>query len=126
MQALFFAKLYVLTVPVFFIIDLLWLGVIAKHFYRDNLAHLLSPTVNWPAALSFYLIYIAGILYFAVAPALAQDSLSRAVLNGALFGFLWFNVHPAMLLDPLPLLHSKQAATKLYKSFSPPSFKLTI
>jgi uncharacterized membrane protein len=76
MQALFFAKLYLLTVPVFFAIDLLWLGVVAKTFYRDNLAHVLSPTVNWPAALSFYLIYIAGILYFAVAPALAQDSLA--------------------------------------------------
>jgi len=53
LQALFFAKLYLLTVPVFFAIDLLWLGVIAKTFYRENLAHVLSPTVNWPAAPSF-------------------------------------------------------------------------
>lgn len=102
MQALFFAKLYLLTVPVFFAIDLLWLGVIAKTFYRDNLAHVLSPTVNWPAALSFYLIYIAGILYFAVAPALAQDSLGRAILNGALFGFFTYITYELTNIATLP------------------------
>ncbi|MCG6898118.1 MAG: DUF2177 family protein [Thiocapsa sp.] len=90
MQAIFYAKLYLLTVPVFFSVDLLWLGIIAKGFYRDNLAHHLSATVSWTAALSFYLIYIAGILYFAVAPALAQDSLGRALINGALFGFFTY------------------------------------
>jgi uncharacterized membrane protein len=102
MQALFFAKLYLLTVPVFFAIDLLWLGVIAKTFYRENLAHVLSPTVNWPAALSFYLIYIAGILYFAVAPALAQDSLGRALLNGALFGFFTYITYELTNMATLP------------------------
>jgi uncharacterized membrane protein len=102
MQALFFAKLYLLTVPVFFAIDLLWLGVVAKTFYRDNLAHVLSPTVNWPAALSFYLIYIAGILYFAVAPALAQDSLGRALLNGALFGFFTYITYELTNMATLP------------------------
>ncbi len=102
MPALFLAKLYLLTVPVFFAIDLLWLGVVAKTFYRDNLAHVLSPTVNWPAALSFYLIYIAGILYFAVAPALAQDSLGRALLNGALFGFFTYITYELTNMATLP------------------------
>ncbi len=50
--------------------DLLWLGVIARDFYRDNLGHLLAPEVNWPAAILFYLLFILGILYFAVVPAL--------------------------------------------------------
>lgn len=102
MHALFLIKLYLLTVPVFLLVDLLWLGVIAKGFYRDQLAHLLSPTVNWPAALSFYLIYIAGILYFAVVPALAEDSLGRALLNGALFGFFTYITYELTNMATLP------------------------
>ncbi|SDM00999.1 Uncharacterized membrane protein [Geoalkalibacter ferrihydriticus] len=87
---LYYLKLYLLTIPVFFVIDLLWLGVVAKNLYQKNLAHLLSPTVNWPAALLFYFIYIAGIILFAVRPALAGQSLSQAALWGALFGFFTY------------------------------------
>lgn len=89
-MSLYYLKLYLLTIPVFFAIDLLWLGVIAKDLYQKNLAHLLSPMVNWPAALLFYLIYIVGILLFAVRPALAAQSLSQAALWGALFGFFTY------------------------------------
>ncbi|KIH76552.1 membrane protein [Geoalkalibacter ferrihydriticus DSM 17813] len=90
MMILYYLKLYLLTIPVFFVIDLLWLGVVAKNLYQKNLAHLLSPTVNWPAALLFYFIYIAGIILFAVRPALAGQSLSQAALWGALFGFFTY------------------------------------
>ena len=86
----FYLKLYFLTVPVFFIIDLIWLGVIAKNFYQNNLKFILSPNVNWTAAISFYLIYIVGILIFAVQPAVAKDSLRHAALWGALFGFFTY------------------------------------
>lgn len=90
MDALSYMKLYLLTVPVFFAMDLLWLGLIAKGFYQRNLAHLLSPQVNWPAAIVFYLIYIAGIIVFAVRPALAHESLAKAAVWGALFGFFTY------------------------------------
>ncbi|MCW8858718.1 MAG: DUF2177 family protein [Deltaproteobacteria bacterium] len=86
----YYLKLYLLTVPVFFAIDLIWLGVVAKNFYQNNLAHLLSPEVNWPAALVFYFMYIAGIILFAVKPALDAASLSKAALWGALFGFFTY------------------------------------
>lgn len=85
-----YLKLYLLTIPLFFAIDLLWLGVVAKNFYQNNLAHLLSPLVNWPAAFLFYFIYIAGILLFAVRPALVDQSLLKALLWGALFGFFTY------------------------------------
>ena len=90
MNIAFYLKLYALTVPVFFIIDLIWLGVVAKGFYRKNLNHLLSPQVNWPAAILFYLLYIAGILIFAVVPALSKDSWQHAMLYGAVFGFFTY------------------------------------
>ena len=79
-----------LSVPVFFIIDMVWLGVVAKGFYRKNLAFILSPDVNWPAAMSFYLIYIIGIIFFAVLPAIERASLTRALVWGGLYGFFTY------------------------------------
>ena len=90
MNALYYLKLYLLTIPVFFAIDLVWLGVIAKGLYQKNLGHLLSPAINWPAAITFYLIYIVGILLFAVKPALADQTLAKAAIWGALFGFFTY------------------------------------
>lgn len=78
--------LYLMTIPVFFLIDMLWLGFIANRFYQDQIGHLLGP-VNWTAAIVFYLIYIVGILIFAVVPALEVGSWQRALVLGALFGF---------------------------------------
>ncbi len=80
--------LYLLTIPVFFAIDILWIGLIARRFYRKHLGHLLRPNVNWPAAVIFYLLYISGILIFAVMPALEKNALSQAMMLGGLFGFL--------------------------------------
>jgi uncharacterized membrane protein len=90
MNISFYLKLYALTVPVFFIIDLIWLGVVAKGFYQKNLKYILSPNVNWTAAIIFYLMYIAGILIFAVLPGVAKDSVRHAALWGALFGFFTY------------------------------------
>jgi len=90
MNISYYIKLYGLTVPVFFVIDIIWLGVVAKSFYQKNLKYILSPDVNWTAAIIFYLIYIAGILIFAVLPAVAKDSLRHAAVWGALFGFFTY------------------------------------
>jgi len=90
MNISYYLKLYVLTVPVFFVIDIVWLGVIAKGIYRRNLGFILSPEVNWVAAITFYLIYIAGIIFFAVRPALASNTLRDAALLGGLFGFFTY------------------------------------
>lgn len=79
--------LYLLTVPVFFIIDMVWLGLVAKNFYQNQIGFLLGP-VNWGAAIVFYLLFIVGILVFAVLPALDGGSLMKAVLLGAFFGFV--------------------------------------
>ena len=87
---IFYLKLYALTIPVFFVVDMIWLGVVAKGFYRRNLGFILSADVNWAAAVVFYLIYIAGILFFAVRPAVAENSLREAVWLGALFGFFTY------------------------------------
>lgn len=89
MTILQYIYLYSLTVPVFFLIDMLWLGLVANKFYQSQLGHLLGP-VNWTAAIVFYLMYIVGILIFAIVPALDAQSLSKALLLGALFGFFTY------------------------------------
>ncbi len=83
-----FAKLYALTVPIFFAIDLLWLGIVARGFYRAQLGSLMRAEVRWGAALAFYLLFIAGILVFAVLPGLERQSLARAVVLGGFFGLV--------------------------------------
>lgn len=81
---------YAIATVAFFAIDMVWLGLIAKNFYRTKLSHVLSPDVVWPAAIVFYLIYIAGIVYFAVNPALKDASWQDALLKGALLGGLCY------------------------------------
>lgn len=109
MTTIFWLKLYILTIPVFFAIDMLWLGYAAKNFYQTRLHHLLSPEVNWPAALLFYFIYIVGILFFAVKPGLEAESLAKTCLYGALFGFFTYATYDltnlATLRDwPIPVV----------------------
>jgi uncharacterized membrane protein len=90
MEIRFYLILYLLTVPVFFVIDIVWLGYVAKGFYRSHLKNFLSPDVNWTAAVIFYMIYIAGIIFFAVRPALAESAWMEAALLGGLYGFFTY------------------------------------
>jgi uncharacterized membrane protein len=81
---------YFFTSLVFFIIDIIWLGVIAKNLYAKYLGEFLSDQVNWTAAIIFYLIFIAGILIFAIYPAIEKSSLTYAIIYGLLFGFFTY------------------------------------
>lgn len=85
-----FVLLYLATVPVFFLIDLVWLGVVARSFYRDQMGPLMADPINWPAGILFYLLWVAGLILFAVRPALDGGDLTRALLLGAAFGFVTY------------------------------------
>jgi len=88
MNMTLFIKLYLITIPVFFAIDMVWLAVISKGFYKEHLGYVMAESVKWPAALLFYLLYIAGIVLFAVMPAVEKQSLLRALLMGAALGLV--------------------------------------
>lgn len=81
---------YLLTFIVFLMVDLLWLGIIAKNLYQKYLGNLLSDKVNWTAAFIFYFIYVAGISIFAIYPAIQKGSAFNAILMGALFGLFTY------------------------------------
>ena len=83
-------RLYLPTLVVFLALDAVWLGLVARGFYREQLGPLMRPDVNWGAALLFYLLFVVGLLVFAVAPALERQSLARAAALGALFGLICY------------------------------------
>ena len=85
-----FTKLYAIALPVFFTIDMIWLGLVAKNFYRGQIGSLMKTDVNWVAAIIFYLIFISGLVVFVITPAMENGSLSHALLFGALFGFVCY------------------------------------
>ena len=79
---------YIVSVPVFFIVDMIWLGVIAKGFYRKALEPLITPNINWIAAIIFYLLFLVGVLIFALLPGMEKRSLVYTIAMAALFGFI--------------------------------------
>ena len=81
-------KLYFATLIAFLAIDMVWLGLVARTFYRNYLGFLMTPTINWIAALLFYLLFTLGILVFVVVPGLRENSLKATLLRAALFGLV--------------------------------------
>ena len=83
-----FLLVYAITLPIFFGIDLVWLGVVANQFYPRHLGHLLAAQVQWIPAILFYLLFIAGIVFFAVKPAIEAGRARLALVNGAFLGLV--------------------------------------
>lgn len=85
-----FIKYYLVALIVFLVIDLLWLGLIAKNLYSKQIGHLMSENVNWIAAIVFYLLFIVGLVFFVIMPAIEKGSWSYALLVGFLFGLITY------------------------------------
>lgn len=101
-------KLIGIALPVLLALDMLWLGVIARAFYRQQMGGLLSPTVNWGAALAFYALFLVGLVVFVIAPAVEKQSWLQALRMGAFFGLVTYATYDltnyAVIKDwPLPL-----------------------
>ena len=75
------------TLATFAVMDLIWLGLIARNFYRTQLGDLMAQHFQTWAALAFYLVFPIGIVIFAVRPQDAAIGIRGAALAGALFGF---------------------------------------
>lgn len=86
----YYLKLYLATLIAFFAIDMVWLGLVARTFYRKHLGFLMAPSPNWLAAILFYLLFVGGILVFVVVPGLEAGSLKTTLLRAALFGLITY------------------------------------
>lgn len=100
-------KTYFVTLISFFVIDMIWLVLIARKFYRNQLGDLMRVSPNWWAALLFYSIFIFGLVYFVVQPALDTGTWQTALRNGLLFGLVTYATYDLTNLATLnswPLL----------------------
>jgi uncharacterized membrane protein len=84
------AGLYLVAAAVFLVIDLLWLGFVAPALYEHFLGDLLADSPNVAAAAVFYAIFVAGLVYFVIAPAVDEQSVRTALVRGAAFGFVTY------------------------------------
>ena len=85
-----FIKVYLTSFVVFFVIDLLWLGVVAQKLYSKYLSYIMKEKPNWSAALLFYVLYIIGLVFFVINPALEKSSWQYALFAGLFFGFITY------------------------------------
>lgn len=83
-------KLYGVAVACFVVLDMIWLTAVANGMYKRLLGPLLRDQPNIPAAVVFYLLFLAGLTYFAIAPAVDGASVGDALLKGALFGLVTY------------------------------------
>ncbi|MEK7100090.1 MAG: DUF2177 family protein [Patescibacteria group bacterium] len=74
------------ALPILFVLDLLWIGLLASDFYHTQLGALLAPDVVWAPALVFYVLYAIALSFFAITPAVNEQSLKKATLLGAFLG----------------------------------------
>jgi uncharacterized membrane protein len=85
-----FIKLFLIALPVFFIIDMIWLVAVAKKFYQQQIGFLMKPDINWGAAAVFYLLFIAALVTFVITPAVEKQSWIHALIYGAFFGLVTY------------------------------------
>lgn len=86
-------KTYFIALIVFFLIDLFWLVVVARKLYQQELGYIMSEKPNWIVAALFYLIFIAGLVFFVINPAMEKNSWVFALLVGMLFGFITYSTY---------------------------------
>lgn len=81
---------YVATGIAFALIDSVWLTTMAPRLYKPEIGELLADNFRLVPAIIFYLLYIAGVMIFAVQPALASGKWQAALVQGALFSFFCY------------------------------------
>jgi len=88
-----FLKLAVIAFFVFLVIDFIWLIFISRKLYDRELKAIKKEKINWTAAGIFYVIYILGIVFFVISPAVEKASISYAIFGGALFGLVAYSTY---------------------------------
>ena len=78
----------VATVLAMLVLDGIWLGLVARGFYRQHLGFLMADQVNWGAAVLFYGLYAIGLTVFVTIPSIDAGSVGTALWRGALFGLV--------------------------------------
>jgi uncharacterized membrane protein len=83
------------------VLDGIWLGLVARTFYRNQLGELMLPQPNLAIAAIFYLFFTVAVVMLAVMPALGTGSLLRALLFGAVLGLAAYGTYDITNLSTL-------------------------
>ncbi len=78
---------YASTALVMLLLDVLWIGFIAKPLYQQGIGHLMADKPNLVIAALFYVVYAAGLMWFVVEPYANAAGVGKVLLNAALLGF---------------------------------------
>jgi uncharacterized membrane protein len=84
---------YVVTLFAFIAIDMIWLVWLARATYVAEMGDLLRKQPNMTAAVIFYLVYAAGLMFFAISPGLKSGSLVQTVALAAALGFVAYGTY---------------------------------
>ncbi|MDD3241972.1 MAG: DUF2177 family protein [Bacilli bacterium] len=85
-----YIKMYLIALIIFVIVDGIWLLFISKNLYQKEIGHLLSSNPNLIAAIIFYLLFLAGLVYFVINPGIEKESLKTIIISGLLFGLITY------------------------------------
>lgn len=84
---------YTGTLVSLMIADAIWLGLVARAFYRDQLGELLLPSPNFAIASIFYVFFAMAIVLLAVLPGVRASSLLTALGYGAVLGLAAYGTY---------------------------------
>ena len=103
-----FLPAYIATMLVMFVLDIIWLSILAKPMYQQGIGHLMAAQPNLLFAALFYIVFVFGLMWFALAPNRHTKGLKSTFIAGAIFGFFVYASYDltnlALLKDwPLPL-----------------------
>ncbi len=82
-------------------LDAVMILTVIRPAFEAQVPHLMAEEMNALAGALFFLIYPAGVVWFAVRPALERGSLGWAALNGGLLGGLVYLAYEATNLATL-------------------------
>jgi uncharacterized membrane protein len=77
---------YISAAIVFGVMDAIWLRWAGPNLYGPVIGEIMAENFRIAPAAAFYLVYLAGMCWFAIKPGLESGQVSTALLNGAILG----------------------------------------
>lgn len=109
-----YIKIYLVSFVVFLVIELIWLMAIAKDFYQKEIGYILSPKPNLISTGVFAFMFVLGMVFFVISPALEKNSWSYALLVGMLYGIITYATYTLTNLSTLEGWPLKVALVDLF------------
>jgi uncharacterized membrane protein len=94
---------YFATAIVLIALEIVWLSQTAEPLYRRALGAVMAEKARVPAAVAFYVVYVLGVVIFAVQPGLESGNWHGALVRGSLFGFFAYATYDLTNLATLKI-----------------------